>query len=99
MLNKMKPRKKRDKIEIIRDILFEIRNNNNLVSPTILMRHSNLSFQMFEEYILDLESKGFIEKKFLSNKSKRFSFSITKKGFNFLDKFNEFSKFLEEFGF
>ena len=61
--NNMKPFQKRSRLEIIRDILKVIRESNNSISPTKLQRFSNLSFQMFEEYVNDLEKKGLIEAK------------------------------------
>ncbi|NPE27256.1 winged helix-turn-helix transcriptional regulator [Methanococcoides sp. SA1] len=92
----MKPFQKRSRLEIIRDILKVIRESNNSISPTKLQRFSNLSFQMFEEYVNDLEKKGLIEVK--PYKEKRKIYSLTDKGRTFLDKYQDFVNFLADFG-
>ncbi|MCD4800565.1 winged helix-turn-helix domain-containing protein [Methanococcoides alaskense] len=92
----MKPFQKRSRLEIIRDILKVIRESNNSISPTKLQRFSNLSFQMFEEYVNDLEKKGLIEAK--PYKEKRKIYSLTDKGRAFLDKYQDFVNFLADFG-
>jgi len=89
--------KKRSKIEIIRDILLTIQQNQNKIAPTKLMRFSNLSFQMFQEYLEELEQKEFVNIDNINNK--RSFYSLTEKGQQFLDKYKEFNSFLEEFGF
>ena len=88
--------KKRSKMDIIRDILRVIYENNNSVAPTKLMRTSNLSFQMFTDYIEELKYKGFVLEKI---NGKRSIYSLSIKGQNFFFKFKEFTQFLEEFGF
>ena len=88
--------KKRGKMDIIRDILRVIYENNNSIAPTKLMRTCNLSFQMFGEYVEELKYKGFIRE---DMKGKRSTYSLSIKGQNFFFKFKEFAQFLEEFGF
>lgn len=92
----MKPFQKRSRLEIIRDILKVIRESNNSISLTKLQRFSNLSFQMFEEYVNDLEKKGLIEAK--PYREKRKIYSLTDKGRAFLDKYQDFVNFLADFG-
>jgi predicted transcriptional regulator len=94
--NNLKPFQKRSRLEIIRDILKVIRESNNAISPTKLQRLSNLSFQMFEEYVGDLESKSLIVA--IPYKEKRKIYSLTEKGRNFLDKYEDFVAFLSDFG-
>ena len=88
---------KRSKIEIIKDILLTIQNNQNKIPPTKLMRFSNLSFQMFQEYLDELEQKEFV--KSIQTGPKRSVYSLTEKGQIFLSKYKEFNNFLCEFGF
>lgn len=92
----MKPFQKRSRLEIIQDILKVIRDSNSIISPTKLQRLSNLSYQMFEEYLGELESKGMVELK--QYKGKRNVYSLTQKGKQFLDKYEDFVSFLREFG-
>lgn len=96
---KLPTKKKRSRLEVNRDILLEIRISGNNISPTNLMRKSNLSFQIFEECIVDLESKNFLIRNFPNKKSSRFVYGLSDKGNIFLNKFNEFNDFLSEFGF
>lgn len=68
--------KKRERLDIIKDILSSIRENRN-IKPTRLLYSSNLSPQMFKEYINELISKGFI--KIDINENEKKTFSLTKK--------------------
>jgi len=51
-------KRKRDRLEVIYDILKIIRHYNNSIKPTPLLRYSNLSSQSFSEYISELLDKG-----------------------------------------
>ena len=82
--------KKRERLDVINDILKTIRNSKK-IKPTRLLYASNLSPQMFKEY-----TKELVEKKFIEKKEKMFS--LTDKGFTFLAKYKEMSQFIEDFG-
>lgn len=87
--------KKRERLGVIRDILNSIRENKN-IKPTRLLYASNLSPQMFKEYINEL-----IEKKFISldvNEEDKKTFSLTKKGNEFLEEYRIIERFVENFG-
>jgi predicted transcriptional regulator len=86
--------KKRDRLEIIYDILLQLRDHKSL-GPTKLLRSTNLSSEMFKSYIEELLDKGFIEEEKFSKKK---VFIITNSGNTFLDKFNDVKKFLDGFG-
>ena len=77
--------KKRERLNVIRDILKAIRENRQ-IKPTRLLYASNLSPQMFKEYINELISKKFIKLNIDDKKKK--TFSLTKKGNNFLQEYN-----------
>lgn len=87
--------KKRERLEVIQDILKVIRDNNNKMGPTRLLYASNLSPQMFKEYVEELISKKFIEQK--EEKGKKI-FSLTHKGFEFIEKYSGLISFIEDFG-
>jgi predicted transcriptional regulator len=87
--------KKRERLEVIFDILSVVRDNGNSVKPTRLLYASNLSPQMFKEYVEELLSKGFIEQN--GNEGKK-TYSLTTKGFEFLDKYKVIQGFIENFG-
>lgn len=88
--------KKRDRLEIIHDILKTILDHNNSILPTPLLRFSNLSSQNFNEYLNELIKKGFIRE--IYDKKGRKYYSLTDKGFKFLEKYRKIREFLEEFG-
>lgn len=90
-------KQKRDRLDLIYDILTNIRKSNNTIGPTNLQNKSNLSSQMFREYIEELENTNLLEKIELP-KSTKYIFSLTKKGNQFLDKYKEMKQFVESFG-
>ena len=87
--------KKRERLEVIRDILKAIKDNRN-IKPTRLLYSSNLSPQMFKEYINELISKNFI--KLEVDKKDKKTFSLTKKGQEFLLEYRSIENFIENFG-
>lgn len=86
---------KRSKLEIIRDILKIISENNNSIKPTPLLRQSNLSSSNFKEYFLDLKKKRFIKE--VTNAEGDKFICLTDKGFKFLEKYKTIVNFIEEF--
>ena len=87
--------KKRERLEVIRDILNAIRSNRK-IKPTRLLYASNLSPQMFKDYVNELLTKGFI-KLDVDEKEKK-TFSITIKGMEFLQEYKVIENFVENFG-
>ena len=87
--------KKRERLEVIRDILMSIRDTRN-IKPTRLLYASNLSPQMFKEYINELISKEFISLDI--DKKEKKTFSLTKKGNDFLEEYRIIENFVENFG-
>jgi len=85
---------KRNRLEIIRDILKIVQTNNS-IKQTPLLRKSNISSSKFKEYFLELLEKGFvIESK---NKYQEKVISLTEKGFKFLEQYKTIINFIEEF--
>ena len=87
--------KKRERLEVIRDIIKSI-NTSRQIKPTRLLYASNLSPQMFKEYVNELISKGFI--KFEIDKKEKKTFSLTPKGQEFLQEYRVIENFVENFG-
>jgi len=87
--------RKRGKFEVIYDILRVIRDHNNSIKPTPLMRFSNLSTQSFLEYIHELKEKEFIKE--LTNKDGRKHLTLTDLGFKYLEKYKTILGFFDEF--
>ena len=86
--------KKREKLEIIRDILLAIKGKGE-IKPTRLLYSSNLSPQMFKEYIYLLLQKEFIKKSSIKGKK---SFSLTNKGRHFLEEYKTIENLIKNFG-
>ncbi len=87
---------KRGKLEIMRDILFIIKENRNLIKVTPLTRKSNLSSKRFQEYFSELKEKDFIrEIETKSNNNKWVC--LTDKGFKYLERYHAIIDFIEEF--
>ena len=85
---------KRNKFEIIKDILKIVQDDNNLIKPTPLLRQSNLSSSRFKEYFKELLEKEFIKE---VNKSNGKFISLTDKGYRFLEKYKTIIMFIDEF--
>nr|MBA4405625.1 hypothetical protein [Nanoarchaeum sp.] len=86
---------KRGKIDIIKDILITIRDNNNHIKPTPLLRKSNISSERFSTYLQELLTKHFI-KEISDYKNEKF-ISLTDKGFRFIEKYQTIIDFIQEF--
>ena len=86
---------KRNRLKIIYDILNMIRNHNNSIKPTPLLRYSNLSSQSFTSYLGELMEKGFIAEG--RDKKNRKLLILTEKGFNYLQKYKIITKFVDDF--
>ncbi|MCK5149402.1 winged helix-turn-helix transcriptional regulator [Candidatus Pacearchaeota archaeon] len=83
---------KRNKLEIIRDILKIIQENNS-IKPTPLLRKSNLSSSRFKGYYSKLLDKEFIKETYGKNKK----ITLTGKGHKYLEKYSTIINFIDEF--
>ncbi|MCB9370566.1 hypothetical protein H6501_03140 [Candidatus Woesearchaeota archaeon] len=86
--------KKRDKLEVIHDILQIIKQNGNQIKPTPLLRFSNLSSQSFALYEEEL-----LEKKLMlvQMENKKKFYKITEKGHRYLDQYQMIRTFMQDF--
>jgi len=87
--------KKRERLEVIYDILSAIRDDGNRIKPTRLLHKSNLSPQMFKEYVSEMNKKGFLAEQGEAGKR---HYSLTDKGFRFLEQYKVIVKFIDDFG-
>jgi len=91
--------RKRNRLEIVRDILAVVKDKSGKIKPTHILYKSNLSHQMMEEYLQELISKEFIVEHLTSGGEGRGkTYSITDKGLTFLDKYRMIIDFTESFG-
>ena len=87
--------KKRERLQVIFDILKTIQDKNGKAGPTHILYKSNLSHQMMDEYLKDLEHKGFLLE--VQEKKKRF-YALTDKGHEYLSKYKIILEFTSSFG-
>lgn len=87
--------KKRDRLEVIFSILSIIRDNHNSIRSTPLLRKSNLSSLRFSEYISELLAKDFIKE--IYDKQDIKFYTLSDKGFTFLERYNSLRAFITDF--
>ena len=86
--------RKRDKLEIIEDLLLIIQKYQNKIKPTPLMRYANLSSASFQEYVNELLDKELIE---VVIYSKRKHYALTQKGVEFIQQYQKLKGLIAEF--
>lgn len=84
---------KRNKIEIIKDILTIIQQNHNSIRITPLIRKTNISSKRFYLYFKELKNKSLIKE----TNPKEKLISLTEKGTKYIEKYKTIIKFIEEF--
>jgi predicted transcriptional regulator len=87
--------RKRERLEIIHDILEIIRKNNNSIKVTPLLRYSNLSSNNFKDYLKELKKKNLV-KEMIDKKEKK-HITLTDNGFKYLEKYDYIKGFINEF--
>jgi predicted transcriptional regulator len=87
--------KKRERLEVIYDLLKVIEKHHNSIKPTPLLRFSNLSSQRFSDYFSELKDKEFI-KEIYDKKGKKF-ITLTDKGFKYLERYKTIISFIDDF--
>ena len=87
--------RKRERLEIIKDILAAARDKDGIGS-TRLLYASNLSPQMHKDYLNELLTKGLLEETTAKNKKKHYH--ITSRGLRFLQRYEGFARFVDELG-
>jgi len=85
---------KRNKIEIIYDILNAIKEKNNKIKITHILFKANLSHIKLKEYLKDLEEKNLIE---IYYEKKQKYFRLSELGEEYRLKLKQMKKFIETF--
>lgn len=87
--------KRRDRLQVIHDILKTIKDRDGKIKPTHILYKSNLSHQMMDEYLNELIEKNFIiEEKTKNSKT----YSLTQKGQGYLNQYRLIINFVGSFG-
>ncbi|MBW2983245.1 winged helix-turn-helix transcriptional regulator [Candidatus Woesearchaeota archaeon] len=90
--------KRRTRIDIISDILQAIRKKNGRIKPTHLLYKANLSYQLLNEYLEELEGKGLVDEEEVGKKKTKKEILLTEKGYEFLEQYERMKAFQESFG-
>jgi predicted transcriptional regulator len=88
--------RKRDRLEIIHDILLVVRDHRGVVKPTHILYKSNLSHPMLNEYLGELLAKGFMTE--VMDKDGKKSYTLTEKGCNYLRDYAMIRGFVDSYG-
>jgi predicted transcriptional regulator len=87
---------RREKLDIIKDILEAIRDKGGTIKPTHLLYKSNLSHDSMKKYVGDLMEREMISE-VQEKRSKKFA--ITDKGLKFISDYEQVKTFTDSFGF
>ncbi len=88
--------RKRDRLEIIHDILQVVRDQRGVVRPTHILYKSNLSHPMLTEYLDELMKKGFLIER--TGKDGKKSYELTGKGHDYLRDYHVIRGFVDSYG-
>jgi len=86
---------KRDRLEIINDILVSIQGKGGKIKPTHLLYKSNLSYVKMKEYLDELMKNDMVVQE---EEGKNKFYLITDKGHQFVAEFRKIRNFSESFG-
>ena len=86
---------KRDRLQVIFDILKRIQEKDGKIKPTHIMYKANLSHKMLDDYLKELISKGMVNE--IQGKSGK-TYSLTDKGHEYISKYKMITEFIDSFG-
>ncbi len=87
--------RKRNRLQIIHDILEVIGSRNGKIKPTHILYKANLSHQLMTEILNELIEKGLITEE-AKDKSK--TYRLTEKGYDYLRQYSLIKDFTTTFG-
>jgi len=86
---------RRNKLEIIRDIIKVIYEKNGKIKPTHILYKSNLSHTKMKVYLNELLGKKLIIE--VIDKNNKY-YSVTTEGIKFLEDYERVTEFVKSFG-
>lgn len=87
--------RKRERSDIVLDMLQSIQEKGGKIKPTHLMYKANLAHNQLKSYLEDLVEKNFVKK---IKKSNYEYVIITDEGIKFVEKIKEMKEFEKTFG-
>jgi predicted transcriptional regulator len=88
--------KKRERVELIHDILETVQNHGGKIKPTHLLYKANLSYSALQRYVEGLISSGLLIEQELQQGSRLYA--LTDRGKAFLDQYAKFRTLSDSFG-
>ena len=86
---------RRNKLDIVNDMLTSISEKGGKIKPTHLMYKANLSHKLLNQYLDELVSNELIKE---VNEEKNKYLVLTGKGVDFLNQFRKMKEFQKSFG-
>ncbi len=86
--------RRRERIEIIYDILKAIQDKGGKAKPTHILYKSNLSSQMLKEYLNYLLDKGFLQE---TRNARSKLYQLTDKGYKYIEDYFVIRKFMDSY--
>lgn len=86
---------RRNKLDIVNDMLASINEKGGKIKPTHLMYKANLSHKLLNQYLEDLVSNQLVRE---VNEGSNKYLILTDKGVDFLNQFRKMKEFQKSFG-
>jgi len=86
---------RRNKIDIVFDLLKAVSDKGGTIKPTHLLYKSNLSHKRMKVYLEELEGKDLIEEIKVKGKTR---YSLKDEGYKFIQNYKQLKNFTEAFG-
>ena len=86
---------RRNKIDIVFDLLKAVSDKGGKIKPTHLLYKSNLSHTRMKVYIEELKGKNLIEEIEVKKKT---MYALTEEGYKFIANYKQLKNFTEAFG-
>ena len=87
--------RKRERLEIIYDVLKAVQDKRGNVKPTHILYKSNLSPQMLKDYLTELIEKEFILENLEKNSK---NYDLTDKGHKYIEDYKVIKAFTVSYG-
>lgn len=87
--------KKRERVEVIADILQVVQRAGGRIKPTHLLYKANLSHDALKRYVDELQKNELLAE---TEKDGKRTYALTDKGHEYLAKYRQFKEFSDAFG-